>query len=592
VWTTLAAVAVLAGSSWAIGSLAIGRVLRDEWRLHERLALVLTAGLGLTALLLAAIALGGQFAHAPIVLGIVIAVRSGRAVQMRLRRAPVSEFPPDTRANRRVTPMAVAVALTAVLAALGAIAPVTDDDALAFGVPCARHIADTGSLRVWSDQARSMFPQSQMLLLAFVLRMGGDRLGAVTAFEWLLCLGVMSALARRFCERSDHAVAAVIIALGSPVMAFQVASAKEDLLALAATLATACFLEREAAGAPLAAAGMFAGLAAGAKYSGVGMPVAVALWVLVSQHGSRVRSMAIVAGSAFASGGLWYVLNAWQFANPVAPLVFGASGTHFDAQLAVAFSRMFGAGRGVGAFVAAPLRVFVQPSLFGGRANLYNAFAYAGLAGLFVGSLRRRHAPLLLSAAVLYAGWFFALQNARLLVPAAALLAPAAADCLVPLVRRHHAVRPIAYGVVAASLGIVALVGVLRVQRYAADPATYLDRESQRYADLQWMNTHLDPARHRIGSSVKVIGYLNVPSLVLDPTRQLELSASDMADAATLAAALRRQRVTHVFGRPADFDGLETHLRVVHENAASVLGGVRFFRAPPTERTAVYELID
>ena len=43
----------------------------------------------------------------------------------------------------------------AVMACLGAIAPVTDDDALAYVIPIARHIADTGAVREWTDQARS-----------------------------------------------------------------------------------------------------------------------------------------------------------------------------------------------------------------------------------------------------------------------------------------------------------------------------------------------------------------------------------------------------------------------------------------------------
>lgn len=591
-WTSLAAVAVLAGSSWTLGSVALARVLSPDWRAAERIALVLTAGLGLTALLLAALGLANQFAHAPLVLGVVVAAGIGRGLYARLKSGPFQSVPSWSAFARPKSFVFYALALTAVLAALGGIAPVTDDDALAFGVPCARHIADTGSLRVWSDQARSMFPQSQMLLLAFVLRVGGDRLGLVTSFEWLLCIAVMAALARRFCQRSDHIAVAVVIAVGSPVMAFQVASAKEDLLVLALTLGAACFLQRDAPRSDLAAAGLFAGLAAGAKYSGLGVPIAVLLWAAVSRRGSTLRAVAIVASVAFASGGLWYVLNWWRFGNPVAPLMFGAHGTHFDAQLAADFSALFGIGRSPGTFLTAPLRVFMQPSLFGGRANLFNALAYAGVAGVFITSVRRRHAALFFTAGVLYAGWFFGLQNARLLLPAAALLSPAAADCLMPLLRRHPVMRPLAIVAVVISLGVVGLVGVLRVQRYVSDPETYLERESQRYADIRWMNTHLDRVRHRIASSVKVIGYLEVPSLVLDPTRQLELSASDMDNPTALLDALRRQRVTHIFARPGEFADLQAHLRVVYENSASTLGGVRFFRSAPTEATAVYQLLD
>jgi hypothetical protein len=148
-------------------------------------------------------------------------------------------------------------------------------------------------------------------------------------------------------------------------------------------------------------------------------------------------------------------------------------------------------------------------------------------------------------AAVLYAGWFFNLQNARLLLPAA----------------------------------------VLR------DPAIYLARETQHYDDIAWMNQHLDPARHRVGTTFKVIGYLTIPSLVLDPTRQLEIGPADLATPDRLLAACRRQGITHLFGAPDDFDTLRAHLRLLHANPASRLGGVRFFREPPAEATSVFEII-
>jgi hypothetical protein len=481
--------------------------------------------------------------------------------------------------------------VSAVLACLGAIAPVTDDDALAFVVPSARHIAETGALRVWTDQARSMWPQSQQVLLAYVLRLGGDRLGAVTALEWLLCIGVVSALARRVCERSEHVGPALVIALGSPVVAFQVASGKEDLLLLATGGAAAFCLAGSGSVAELGAAGMFAGLAAGAKYPGLGIAAAAVVWTANGQHENRLRSAAIVAACAAAAGGLWYGLNMWRFANPVAPFVGGARGTHFDAELVRAFNDAFGAGRGPIAFLMAPLRIFIEPSLFCGRGNLYNPLAYAGLAGLFVPAARRGGGVLFFIAAVLYVGWFLNLQNARLLLPAAVLLAPAAADRVMPIVRSRPLWRALGWGAMAVSLGVVAAVGAVRAVRYARDPATYLARETQRYEDIAWMNAHLDPARHRVGSTTKVLGYLEVPSLVLDATRQLEIGTADLESADRLLAACRRQRITHVFGARGDFDAIRPSLRLVYENPASRLGGVRFFREPPTEATAVFEIV-
>ena len=247
---TLVALALVIGSSWAVGGWALFRVTWPGLRRFESIALTLTAGLGLIALLLSVLALCGWFAYATPVLLAVSAAAAVRAVRpgsdVREVRATPAWRAAQASGSRHLAgwdqALWAAIVISAGLACLGAIAPVTDDDALAFVIPSARHIAETGALRVWSDQARAMFPQSQQVLLAYVMRVGGDRLGAVTALEWLLTIGVVSALARRVCERSEHVGAALVIALGAPVAAFQVASAKEDLLMLSAAAACALCL--------------------------------------------------------------------------------------------------------------------------------------------------------------------------------------------------------------------------------------------------------------------------------------------------------------------------------------------------------------
>jgi hypothetical protein len=570
-----------------LGAVALSRMTWPELRPYERAALRLTAGLGLTALVLSLAALTGWFSHTTAALGTLTAIGSVLAARdaWRERHAVTSRaaVAPWIRA------ISITVAVCAVLSCAGAIAPVTDDDALAYIVPIARHIADSGTLRVWTDQARSMWPQSQQALLAFLLHLGGDRLGAVTALEWLLCLGVVSALARRVCERTEHVGAALIIALGAPVVAFQVASAKEDLLLLAASAATAFCLAGSGDVAELAAAGLFAGIAAGAKYPGALIAAAAVAWPLVRWRTHSTRDAIVVALWAAASGGLWYGLNLWRYGNPVAPFVFGARGTLLDAGTVRDYVDAYRPGRGLAAFVLTPARIFLEPFRFGGRANLYNPLAYAGLAGLLVRPARRRSGPLFFIAALLYVGWFFSAQNARLLLPAAVLLAPAAADRLVPLARRRPSFV-LAGAVTALSLGVVAAVGVVRAARYVRDPHGFLLRESQNYADLQWMNAHLDRRHDRVASDHKVLAYLAVPSVFLAPTYQIEFSEDELNDPERLLQACRRQGITHLYGGIGSFPGLQAHLRAVYRNPSSRLGGVRFFREPPTEDTAVFVL--
>jgi len=586
---TLVAVALLAGSSWTLGTLVLSRMAWSDLLAYERVALRLTAGLGLTALALSLAALTGWFSHATAALaalaaiGGILAARNAR----RAGRAAASHRPmaPWVRATF------VAVFACAALGCLGAIAPVTDDDALAYVIPIARHIAETGAVRVWTDQARSMWPQSQQVLLAYLLQIGSDRLGAVTALEWLLCIGVVSALARRVCERSEHVAAAMIIGLGAPVVGFQVSSAKEDLLLLAASAATAFCLAGSGEMAELAAAGLFAGIAAGAKYPGVAIVVAAVAWPVIRRQERSLRGAAVVAVCAAASGGLWYGLNLWRYGNPVAPFAGGARGTPLDAAVIREFMDGYGAGHGPVAFFLAPIRIFVESSRFCGRANLYNPLVYAGLGGFLVSPARRRNGPLLFMAAVLYVEWFLTVQNARLLLPAAVLLAPAAADRLVPLVQRRSLLKGLAVGATALSLGVVAAVGVVRAVRYMRDAPRFLERETQNYADIQWMNTHLDHQRDRVASDHKALAYLDVPSIFLAPTYQIEISEAELNDTGRFLDACRRQGITHLFGNVDSFPNLQTHLRAVYRNPSSRLGGVRFFREPPTEATAVFEIV-
>ena len=49
-----------------------------------------------------------------------------------------------------------------------------------------------------------MWPQSQQVLLAVIIHLGGDRLGLLNAFQWLVAFGTLSALARRACATAAH----------------------------------------------------------------------------------------------------------------------------------------------------------------------------------------------------------------------------------------------------------------------------------------------------------------------------------------------------------------------------------------------------
>jgi hypothetical protein len=583
---TVGSLALLTVAAWAAGAAVLAGLSWPELRRFERTALELTAGFGLVALLLSTAILLHSFAQATVLL---IAVAIAGALIARLRRHQTHARPAVDTWHTRAAARAIAVC--AVVACAGALAPVTDHDALSYVLPIVHHIADESALRVWTDQAPSMWPQAHQVMLAYIARTGGDRLGALSALEWLMAVGAVSALARRVCERAAHAPLAVALAIAAPVTAFQVAAAKEDMMLMAATAAALFCLAGPMTIGEVAAAGLFAGIAASVKYPGLGVAIAVIAWVAIASRGRRMRHTTVALACATTVAGVWYALNVWRFGNPVAPFVFGAAGTPLDAAAVRAAMDNYGGGRGVlNAFVT-PFRIFAEPARYCGRAMLFHPFTYAGIAALFVARLRRRAAPLLFAAATLYIGWYLTLQNARLLLPAAMLLAPAAADLIAPAMKRSRWVAGAVIAAVGVPLLLAPVVGVVRAARYLSDPSTYLERETAHYADIRWANAHLDPARHRILSMFGTVGYFAVPAIGLDPLHQLEFDASELISHDRLLAACRRRGVTHVFTTRNDLADVESQLRLVYENPASRLGDVHFFRATPVEATAIFEIV-
>ena len=581
---TLVALALLIAAAWASGAAVLAGLPSPELRRVERASLEITAGLGIVAAALSAALLTHVFSYAAILLVVVAAI--GAVVARARRRVSHAAAPPRGRFASSRT--ALVIAGCGIAACAGAVAPITDHDALSYIVPIARHIADEGALRVWSDQAPSMWPQGHTVLLAFIVRSGGDRLGALSALEWLLALGAMSAFARRACARAGDAPLAVALVIASPAAAFQVSAGKEDMLLLAATAGALFCLTGPKTDGDAAAAGIFAGVAAGAKYPGLGVALAVVAWIAIAWPGGRRARAAMAAAScAAAIGGGWYALNLVRFGNPVAPFVFGVPGTPLDAAAVRSTMDDYGAGRGFVNVFVTPARIFFDWPLYCGRAALFNPFVYVGIAALFIRRLRLRAAPLLFTAAVLYVGWYETLQNARLLLPAALALAPPAADLLGPLVKKRWALATVGVGV---PLLLAPVVGVIRAARYLANPATYLARETEHYGAIEWANAHLDPRRDRLLSMYGAVGYLSIPAIGLDMLHQLEFDQAALADHRSLLAQCRRRGVTHILGLRDGVPDIASELRVVYADPASPRGDARFFRTVPVESIAIFAI--
>ena len=147
-----------------------------------------------------------------------------------------------------------------------------------------------------------------------------------------------------------------------------------------------------------------------------------------------------------------------------------------------------------------------------------------------------------------------------------------------------------ANGVLLASAGVVAVTGLVRLERYVRQPSTFLTRETPYYDAIAWMNAHLDPSRDRVAASFEPAGYLHVPWLALNATYQTEFTAEEIDNPALLRAAFARAHITYVFGPPDAFRDVAHALELVYENPSSRVGGSSFFREPLSKPIAVYRI--
>ncbi len=552
-------------------------------------ALSCVAGLGLLAVLLAVLGLFGVLRWA------LWLIPAGAVITLAWFTTRL-EFRPLLKL-RRLSGAAALMLVMLGAAFLGSMAPVTESDSLAYPLPIAERLARDGLWRFWPDLARSVYPLSQEFLAAGLIEARNERVGFLSAAELVLTAALIVLLARRISSQRGTGWIAAILALGCPAVAFLAASAKEDLLLLTMTVAAVLSLNLRPSTGATAAAGLFAGLAAGAKYTG--LPVCLAVVACVPFCCGRLRrasSLAVATLAAVAAGGVWYGINLARFGNPLVP--FMPSVGHFPVSQEVAADWLggFGYGREPIDALLAPFRMAFEVLLFdagefGGRGNWINPLIWLGVPfGLGSRQQRKAFLPLLVVSLALYSTWFVGTQVARLLLPAAVLLSIPAAEALLWGWSRCRFLRyPIGLAF-ALSAGIVIAVGGMRMTRYLSDPDGFLDRETVHFAAIQWMNTHLDPTLHRVATRQRSSGLLRIPWMNLGSDYQVEIGEDELRDPVRLCTALKRQGFTHLFGPPADFEGVKDSLLPVYTDPDSRLGGTHFFRSPPTESVSVFIL--
>jgi hypothetical protein len=345
-------------------ALILGAVAYAAWRLRAALmpgwagapARLAEAVIGIGGLIVLAELFGtfGAFGDASMIAG-SLAFAVGAHLFLRRREADAEAAGPPAPSASRIAVWLAAAAVAAAAAAwmvptLASLAGGMDRaDSLWYHMPQAARFADGGNLaRIdYFDPIffASYYPANSEVLHAIpLLAFGRDILSPLLNLGFL-ALGLLAA----YCIGRPYGVGPLsliggAIALGAQnLVEFQAGEALNDIVGVAFVLAAVAILvnartdprewregrpisDKGASLAPIAVAGLAAGLAAGTKLSFLAPVVALAIGVAWIAKGARLRAFAWFALPAFLGGGYWFLRNLFAVGNPIPYSAFGPLG--------------------------------------------------------------------------------------------------------------------------------------------------------------------------------------------------------------------------------------------------------------------------
>ncbi len=410
----------------------------------------------------------------------------------------------------------LAVALvTAVLAVVATLAPISSEDALYYHVAVPLMDARAHGLVELPWSWESYQPATvEMLILDGVL-LWDPVVGALAP----LALGLIAAAAvfgaaRRLAGGRVAALALAIFLVQPFAVWVATSSFVEPGIAAAVALSLWNLVELVRRPSTQAAwlVGLFAWAAAGMKYTGV---VGAGLIVLAAAVAVR-RPRLVVPLAASALVALpWYVRNAVETGNPLFPFLF--HGLRPQAQAAaVRLLKGYGDGRTAGDAALLVPHFLVHGSAFDRGEYVSPLFVAFAPVALLDPRARRWAAVTLAGCACFVAFWFAESQQARLLVPLMPPLAVAAAVGAAALAARDALGRLVTAAVVGAALAVALGISVVYAARFvpvvvgAESKRAFLERSVPYYEALAWIDAHARPGE-RVLTDLRTGLYLPQP---------------------------------------------------------------------------------
>lgn len=541
--------------------------------------IVFSAALGLGALSLLVFGLGlvGLFYRwlfwpLFLVLAVLLSPQV-KAIISQLRRGPI--LPADTRLHRA---LAIYLGFILTLSFLQCLTPPTAWDSQVYHLTGPKLYLQAHRLPVEVDLPYLGFPPLLEMLFTAGMLLRGDVVARLIHYAYgLLTLLALFAFAQRYFNRQVAWLSmAVFYSIPSLVLISTWAYVDLGLIFYEFTAFYALMRWLEARDKKwLALAAILCGLAMGVKYTGLILPLTLALLIAlrVRQEGLRETAQALLLFglSAILVASPWYLKNFFATGNPFYPFFFG--GTYWDEFRAWWYSRA-----GTGLAFTAPWRLLIAPwemTVLGiqGTANydatigpvLLTVIPLLALVWRQIASEERRIIGYaLLVCLIQYLFWLYGvaqsalLVQTRLLFPVFALLALLAGytvDKLALLTRKAFSLQWFVTTVLLLALGLNAISSTLY---FISDwPLLYLagfeSKESYLtrrlglyYTTVAYINENLPPSAKVVFLWEPRSYYCQrdcQPDALLDKFKHLVYKYHD-ADG--IAQQLREQGVTHV----------------------------------------------
>jgi Dolichyl-phosphate-mannose-protein mannosyltransferase len=586
VWHLAAAAAIL-GAAWGIGQTLV--TLR-WWKaavsgaLRNRLDAFLAAiGIGLGTLSLLALALSPLGLLRPPPLIALVAVGVVLAAVHLSRQAP--KLPPAPRGGIEIAALCL-VAVSAVFALIGALAPEVEYDALWYHLDFPDRYLASGSLVDSVDQYTSFYPMGTEMLFAYGLSLDGAVAAKLVHFGFgALLLLATYRLGASVISRTTGLLACAIL-VATPIVLWEATTAYVELgTAFFVVMALTWVLRytQEPSRSALLLAGIFLGFALATKTLAALAAFPLAAIVLLAPDGASVSRRLLRTGAfgavAIAPALPWFIRSQIEAGNPVFPSLYGVFGADPDrwTRAADASRRLaddhFGAGDGLGSLLALPWDTAMHAPDFAGSVGI----AYLMLLPLVLFARPSRRLVLIglfcLGYVVLWFSPASSLQM-RFLVPALgplALLAAAGLERAAATARTAGPAVQRAMLVVVVAVLALSLPPFLRMHERAPRPQgwlahilretplavvtgaetkrDYLVRRVPAYAAITHLNRIAGPRDKALVSTNPYSDFYSRPFLVPEWAYTVGRAGFGSGDASRDQRALRRADIDYVLAQ-------------------------------------------